>query len=749
MRIIRFLPMLFVLSLFLNLALNFKEVMGKDMTEEKIKKVLLEMTLEEKVGQMTQVTLEVVSKRHDDRAFINKLDMAKLRDAILKYHVGSILNCGGAANTIDNWHEMITTMQNIALKESRLKIPIIYGIDAIHGNNYTKNATLFPQAISMAASRNKDLMKKSGEITAYEMRASGIGWNFYPVLDMGRQPLWSRFWETFGEDVYLTSQMGKAYIEGHQGDDIGAKDKGATCLKHYLGYSFPLNGHDRTPAWIPERMIREIFLPPFEEAVQAGAMTVMVNSAEINGIPTHSDYHILTEILKEELGFKGLVVSDWEDIKRLHTRDRVADSPKEAVRMAVMAGLDMSMVPYDFSFYDQLLELVNEGAVPMSRIDDAVTRILRVKFMLGLFDSAYPDKNLKKNFACAEFTKANLQAAQEVITLLKNDNNTLPLAKDKKVLVTGPTANLLSVMNGGWTITWQGDNESLYPQEKLTVLEAIQQKIGSANVEYEAVSTFSELKDVTAAVQKAQAADAVVLCLGEKNYCETPGNIDNLTLDEAQLNLALELYKTGKPVVLLLIEGRPRVINEIVKGAAAIVMAYLPGMEGGPAIADVLFGDVNPSGKLPFSYPKNPNGYTTYDYKPLEASDVNRYDPQFPFGHGLSYTSFAYSDLRLEKKEINQNQALTVSVKVKNTGKLSGKETVELYLTDLFGSVSRPVKQLKGFEKIELQADEEKEVSFSLNSKAFSFIGREDKRIIEPGEFVVSVGGLSDKFTLK
>jgi beta-glucosidase len=749
MKCFRFFPLVFVLY-----ALNFciekgDNTVTSNAIEEKISKLLSQMTLEEKVGQMTQVTLEVVSDARDPKAITNHINADKLKYAILEKHVGSILNCGGSANTLENWHEIITQIQDVALKNTRLKIPTLYGIDAIHGVTYTRGGTLFPQAISMAATRNRDLIKRAGEITAYEMRASGIPWNFYPVLDMGRQPVWPRFWETFGEDVYLTSEMGRAYIGGHQGTDMGAKDKGAVCLKHYLGYSLPLSGNDRTPAWIPERMLREIFLPPFTEAVKAGAMTVMVNSAEINGIPTHSDHHILTEILKDELGFKGLVVSDWEDIKRLHTRDRVADSPKEAVRMAVMAGMDMSMVPYDFTFYDLLLELAKEGTVPAARIDDAVSRILRVKFMLGLFENAYPDKDLKKKFAAPQFTQGNLEAAREVITLLKNEAGVLPLSKNKKVLVTGPTANLLSVMNGGWTITWQGDDESLYPKDKETVLQAIQKKIGAANVQYEAGCTFDKELNVQAALEKAAQVDAVVLCLGEKTYCETPGNINDLNLDKAQLDFAQKMYATGKPVILLLLEGRPRIINSIVKAAAAIVMGYLPGMEGGPAIADVLFGDVNPSGKLPFSYPKHTAGNTTYDHKPLEDADGNKYDPQFPFGFGLSYTTFAYSDLKLDKSEITGNQSLTARVKIKNTGNRAGKETVELYLTDLFGSVSRPVKQLKGFEKIELQPGEEKEVALVLEPHALSFIGRDNKRITESGEFVVTVGNLTSKFMLK
>ena len=510
----------------------------------------------------------------------------------------------------------------------------------IHGANYTLNSTLFPQAINMAASFNRDLARIAGEITAVETRASGIPWNFYPVLDLGRQPLWPRLWETFGEDVYLASQMGSSYIKGQQGDDFSKHNKVATCLKHYVGYSFPLNGKDRTPAWISERMLREYFLPSFEAGIKAGAKTVMVNSAEVDGIPTHSDYHLLTEVLRNELNFKGFVVSDWEDIKRLYSRDRVADSPKEAVRMAVMAGVDMSMVPYDFTFYELLLELVKEGKVPQSRIDEAVERILTVKMEMGLFANPYPDKSLAKQFASQEFTTANLNAARETITLVKNEDNILPLKKDMKVLVTGPAANLLSSLNSGWTITWQGSEESLYPKEKNTILEAIQKKIGTSNVIYSEGSTFDKEVDIQKAVTSAAGADIIVLCLGEKAYCETPGNIDDLTLEDAQLSLAQAMFKTGKPVVLLMLEGRPRVIRRIVDGSKGIIIGFLPGMEGGDAMADILFGDVNPSGKLPVTYPKYPNAVYHYDYKPLEFFDTNSYDPQWAFGRWLKLYYF-------------------------------------------------------------------------------------------------------------
>lgn len=717
--------------------------------DQRVKDLLAKMTLEEKVGQMTQVTLQVVSKVQGTRNQMHQLDDAKLEEAIKKYHVGSILNVYDVAHSIEYWHEIINKIQNIATKETRLGIPVLYGIDAIHGTTYTKGGTLFPQAISMAATWNSDLEKEAGKITAYETRASGIPWNFYPVMDIGRQPLWPRLWETFGEDVYLASQMGKAYIEGAQGNDLSQPDKIATCLKHYVGYSFPINGLDRTPAWISERMLREYFLPTFEAGIKAGSPTIMVNSAEVDGIPGHANYHLLTEILRNELNFKGLVVSDWEDIKRLYTRDKVATSPKEAVKIAVMAGIDMSMVPTDFSFYDYLLELANEGAVPMWRIDEAVGRILKVKMQLGLFENPFPNIELAKHFGCKEFTDANLEAARESIVLTKNENNILPLSKNLKVLVTGPTANMLSVLNGGWTITWQGNEETLYPQEKNTLLEAIQNKIGKDNVTYIEGTSFDKDINTKLAVAETKNADAVILCLGEPTYCETPGNIFDLTLNKAQLDLVNKIVETGKPVILVMLEGRPRLITEIEPKMNAIVLGFLPGMEGGNAIADVLFGDYNPNGKLPITYPRYPNGITLYDYKPMEDFDGNGYNPLWQFGYGLSYTKFSYSNLKLSSDEINPSDELTVTVDVKNDGKISGKEVVQLYLTDLYGSVSRPNKQLKGFQKVLLNPGETKTVSFKLNKDHFSFIGQDNKRIVEPGEFKLAVQNLTQTFRLK
>jgi beta-glucosidase len=716
---------------------------------EQVEELLSQMTLEEKIGQMTQVTIEVISKTQGSVGQIHELDQAKLEEAITKYHVGSILNVWDVAHSVDYWWEVITRIQDVATKKTRLGIPIIYGIDAIHGASYTLGATLFPQNIGMAATWSPELVRKSAEITALEVRVSGISWNFNPVLGVGRQPLWPRLWETFGEDVYLTSTMGAEYVKGLQGNDLADPEKVAACAKHYLGYSYPLSGKDRTPAWIPDRMLREIFLPPFKAAVDAGAVTIMVNSSEINGIPVHSSHFLLTKLLREELGFEGFVVSDWNDINSLYLREKVAEDQKEAVKMAVLAGIDMSMVPYDFSFYDHLLELVREGSVPMSRIDEAVSRILKVKFRLGLFENPYPDKKLAKKLASKESTAINRQAACEAITLLKNEKQSLPLSKSAKVLVTGPSANLLSVLNGGWTITWQGNEESLYPKDKNTVLAAIRGKIGAQNVLYQPGVDFNEEIDIPAAVQSAKMADVAIICIGEPTYCETPGNIDDLTMSAAQLELVEAIEKTGTPVILVLIEGRPRLINKVVDKADAIIMAYLPGMEGGPAIADVLFGDVNPSGKLPISYPRYPHSLMTYDHKNSETADGKDYDAQWPFGFGLSYTEFVYHDLTIDKMKYSQGEDIHMSVKVTNTGDMTGKEVVQLYVSDLVASITPPVKRLKGFRKVELQPGESKTVEFKLTDDDLSFVGRDNIWIVEPGDFVVSVADLTAKFELK
>jgi beta-glucosidase len=706
------------------------------------------MTLAEKVGQMTQLELKLVTDGDGDNIHV---DPVKLEKAIVQYGVGSILNVKDHALTVDKWRELIGAIQQ-ASQKTRLKIPGMYGIDTIHGATYIQGATLFPQEIGMAATWNPVLMQRVSEIAAAETRAASIPWTFSPVLDMGRQPLWPRFYETFGEDPYLASVMGVAFIRGFEGNDLSSPNHIATSLKHYMGYSLPLSGRDRTPAWIPENYLREYFLPPFAAAVKAGAHTVMVNSAEINGTPGHTNHHVLTDILRGELGFKGFVVSDWQDIQKLVTVWKVAADEKEATRIAVMAGIDMSMVPSDYNFSDLLIQLVKEGAVPQSRIDEAVRRILLVKFQLGLFDHPMTDASTKANFARPESRQISLEAARESMTLLKNDEGILPLAKDKKILVTGPTADTLMSLNNGWTYVWQGDNPDLYPKDRPTILAAIREKAGS-NVTYVPGTSLDKEIDINAAANAARDADLAIVCVGEGAYAETPGNITDLTLSEAQLKLAEAIEATGKPVVLVLVEGRPRIINRIADGANGILMAYNPGNEGGRAVADVLFGDYNPSGKLPFTYPRTPNGLMTYDHKLFETEETSfgnsAFSPQFEFGYGLSYTTFAYSNLQINPESTSANSPVQVSVTVTNTGQRAGEETVILYLRDEVASLTPPGKRVKRFAKISLKPGQHRTLTFTLGHDDFSFIGADNKPTVEPGDFTALVGNLHDKFTVR
>jgi beta-glucosidase len=723
---------------------------GNDIPDptSQVEALLARMTLEEKVGQMTQLEIGMVS---NGKGVKTKIDPVKLEKAVAKYGVGSIINVTDEAFTIDQWHDTIRQIQ-VSAQKNRLKIPVLYGIDSIHGVTYTVGSTLFPQEIGMAATWNPELMKRAAKITALETRACGIHWNFSPVLDVGRQPLWPRFYETFGEDPYLAKVMGVATVLGYEGTNIAAKDHVASCLKHYIGYSAPLSGKDRSPAWIPENYLREYFMPPFQAAIAAGAHTIMVNSGEVNGVPVHASHYLLTEVLRNELGFRGMVVSDWEDIKKLVSQHRVAATEKEATRIAVMAGIDMSMVPSDYSFSDNLVALVKEGAVPQARVNEAVGRILRLKFELGLFDSPMPDSSLKSGFGSAESRAVSLQAARESITLLKNSGNLLPLPKGGKVLVTGPTADSLVSLNNGWSYTWQGAKSELYPKDRLTIRGAIEARVGKQNISYVPGSTLDKEINITEAAEAARNADVAVVCIGEGAYAETPGNIEDLTLDEAQLKLAAAVSATGKPVVIVLVEGRPRIISRIADGAHAILLAYNPGNEGGQAIADVLFGDCNPGGKLPFTYPRHPNAMIAYDHKPYELQDTSFGNvasrPQFEFGYGLSYTTFAYSDLRVEPKAVSEDATIAVSVTVKNTGQRAGNEVVQLYVGDLVASITPPGKRLRRFAKIHLDPAQSKTLEFTLLPSELSFVGPKNKLIVEPGEFEVMIAGLTGRFTL-
>lgn len=719
--------------------------------DKKVEALLSKMSVEEKVGQMTQVTIDLILQD----ASTTEVDVKKLRKALVEKNVGSILNVKGHAYSGEQWHSIISQMQKLAIKETPNKIPVLYGIDAIHGANYIAGSTLFPHNIGMAASRNQDLVKKAAKITAIETRATGIPWNFDPVLDVGRQPLWPRFEETFGEDVYLVSTMGAAAIRGYEEDSLGEMTAVASCMKHFLGYSVPATGKDRTPSYIPDHVLREYILPPFKSAVDAGVSTVMINSGEINGVPVHGSKYYLTTILRDELGFEGVAVSDWEDVIRLHTRHRVADSPKEAVRQAVDAGLDMSMVPVDYSFYDLLLELVKEGTITESRIDESVRRILKLKYKLGLFENALPKKKDLSVLHKAAYDSVALEAALASLTLVKNENNILPLEKGKKVLLAGPSANNLTSLHGSWSYTWQGDDMEQYPKTTLTIKQAIEDKIGKENVVSSAHADYKNAINFDVAQLKKDAAtvDYILLFLGEKAYAESPGVIDDLTLDKNQLKLAEAAIATGKPVVLVMVEGRPRIISSIEEEIPAVLLAYRPSTMGGKGIADVLFGDYNPSGILPFTYPRYPNDIVLYDRKGTEevredvpnAYGTGGFNPQWPFGHGLSYTTFEFNDLKVDKSVFGPNDEILVTVEVKNTGKRHGKVAVDLYSVDLYASISPNAKRLRKFKKIALKAGESQEVSFTVKPEDLSFINREGKRVTEAGAFEFLVGDKSVK----
>ncbi len=725
-------------------AVSRKASPGSQFVEALLKK----MTLEEKVGQMTQVTLDVVSAKGGNGQDLEpqQLDTSMLRQALLQYHVGSILNVGAHGFDRDHWHEIISEIQEVATRDTRLKIPILYGIDAIHGVTYTMGSILFPQEIGLAATWNPDLAHQMGEVTAYETRASYIPWNFSPVLDLGVNPLWPRMYETLGEDPFLGSTMGVALIRGYQGAGPVDKYHVAACMKHYLGYSDPLSGKDRTPAWIPDRFMRQYFLPNFAAAVKAGAMTVMVNSAEINGVPVHASHYLLTDVLRGELGFKGLVVTDWADIKNLHDRHHVAATEEDAVRIAVMAGIDMSMVPYDFSFYNELLDLVKKGAVPESRIDESVRRILQLKYDLGLFDHPVGNPSDYPDFGSEAHRKVAFQAAGEAITLLRNENQVLPLSPGAKILVTGPAANTMRSLDGGWSYTWQGERDDQFASGHHTILAAIRQRIGESRVSYVQGATFDRVLDLDSAVQAAAGVDAVVLCLGESSYAETPGNIDDLDLPQAQIDLARAMAGTGKPVILVLTEGRPRIISQFADQMSGILMAYYLGNEGGDALASVLFGDINPSGKLPVTYPRHANALFHYYRKYAEDDDqgsIDGYHPQFEFGFGLSYTRFTYSGLRLSSDTLRGNQSFTVSVDLTNSGSRKGKEVVELYSGALYGSVTPEVKRLRAFRKVELDPGQTQTIVFTLTPKDLAFIGQDNKPVTESAEYRFQVGPLS------
>ncbi len=740
---------------------------GQDATmERKIDSLLRTISLEQKLGQMAQITLDVIGEGEDiyssDMPF--RFDRVMLDSVIVHYKVGSILNT--ASNTpleVNQWREIVTGIQDVALANGG--IPVLYGVDQVHGVTYTVGGTLYPQQIGLAATFDADLVRELAAVTASESRATGVPWNFAPVLDMGRDQRWSRQWETFGEDTYLVSVLGRAAVEGYQGPDRERipYDKVAACLKHYMGYGSSFSGKDRTPAYIPLNDLKERHFEPFAEAVRAGALSVMVNSGMINGVPVHADHQLLTVWLKEGLEWDGMIVTDWADINNLYTRDKVCSSKKEAVKIAINAGIDMAMIPYELSFCTYLKELVEEGEVPMERIDDAVRRILRLKYRLGLFDDPYPGHQTLEDFASAPHEELARQAALESITLLKNSNGLLPLDKDTKVLVAGPNANSMKNLNGGWTLSWQGEKTPLYTSAYNTILEAVRMIAGDSNVRYEPGITYKEgdppttaiaywkenEPEIDKAVAAAQWADCIVLCLGENSYCETPGNLDDLTLSPGQIELARALGATGKPIILVLNEGRPRIIHSIEPFADAVLQTYLPGNYGGDAVARVLYGDANPCGKLPYTYPRYVNSLITYDHKPSENLDKMHgaydYDAtvsvQWPFGYGLSYTTFEYSDLTVYPEVFSPDDEITVEVTVTNTGELAGKETVMVFSTDLVASITPDVSRLRSFRKIELSPGDKERLTFTIPARCLAFVGRDGNWIVEEGDFIISCGG--------
>ena len=732
-------------------------------TEAKITALLGKMTLEEKVGQMAQVAIDQIgATNYSTKTF--KIDPDKLNDVLVKYKVGSILNTPpGILLGIEEWSKVISDI-NTTAQHTRLKIPVIYGLDDIHGVNYVAGFTSFPQEIAQGATFNRKLSFDAATITAYESRAAGVPWSFSPVLDLGINSMWPRLWETFGEDPYLIAELGAASIKGYQ-EPLGSKEKVSVSLKHYMGYSDPKWGKDRTNAWIPENYLREYFLPSFRAAVKAGARNVMVNSALINGIPGHINKHVLTDILKTELGFTGFVVTDWQDIENIAKRDHIAKDNKEAVMLAINAGIDMSMIPYNYhEFCDDMVALVKEGKVTQARVDDAVRRILRIKYELDLFNTPVTLAANYPKFGSAEFAKASYNTAAEAITLLKNTNNILRLSPTAKILVTGPNANSMRSLNGGWSYTWQGERTEEFTGQYNTILEAVTKKFGKNNVTFEQGVAYKpkgkywedSVVNLDAVANAAANADVVLLCLGENSYTETPGNLNDLNLSSNQLALANALIKTGKRIILVLNEGRPRIISQIEPGVAAIVHTYLPGNYGGDALADILTGDVNPSGRLPITYPRYVNSLTPYLHKysdqtanPQGAYDYSAdFNPQFQFGFGLSYTTFAYSDLHLDKTTFNPDETITISVAVKNTGNKDGKEAVQLFISDLLASLSPDVKRLRGFDKISLKAGETKTVTFKVPVKDLAFVNTNNKRTVEQGDFSVQIAGLRATFTV-
>ena len=726
--------------------------------EAKVEKTLAKMTLDEKIGQMLELNFDIMGKY--DACGSWKLNEAMLDTCISKWKVGSILNAPATrAATVEQWQYWIRLIQEKSMKY--LGIPDIYGLDHNHGVTYTQKGTLFPQPINLAASFNTDLALRGAQITAYESRAANCPWVYNPVVDLGRDPRWPRIYESFGEDAIVNARMVEAEIKGYQGEDpnhLGPYNVG-TSTKHYFAYGAPWTGKDRTPAYVSPQMLREKYFEPFKAAALAGTLTMMVNSASINGVPVHASYEYLTKWLKEDLNWDGMLVTDWADINNLFQREHVAKDKKDAIRIAINAGIDMSMDPYSVDFCVLLKELVNEGKVKMSRIDDAVRRILRVKYRLNLFEQPNTGGKSYNLFGSDEHATVALDAAEESIVLLKNEGNTLPLALGKKILLTGPNANQMRCLNGGWSYTWQGSKAKDLSEQYNTIYEALCNKYGKTNIVLEQGVTYKEdgqyweehTPQIAKAVEAAAKCDIIIACIGENSYTETPGNLTDLWLSENQRNLVKELAKTGKPIILVLNEGRPRLIADIEPLAKSIVHIFLPGNYGADALVNLLCGDANFSAKMPYTYPKEINSLINYDYKVSEEvgtmAGAYDYDAkvilQWPFGYGLSYTSYIYSNLKVDKTSFTADDVLTVSVDVKNTGSQAGKEAVLLYSSDLIASLTPDNKRLRAFDKVALEPGETKTVRFTLPAKDLAFVGADGRWTLEEGTFTLKVGRLT------
>ena len=752
-----------MLALAYTASANVPVIKSDPKIEAQVEQTLKKLTLEEKIGQMMELVTDLFGANDKNGVFY--IDEHKTDSILSRYKIGSILNAPNTcAPTAKQWEKYIAQIQKISMK--RIGIPCVFGLDQNHGSTYTQGGTLFPQNINVAATFNREIARRSAEATAYETRAVSVPWTYSPTVDLGRDARWPRIWENFGEDCYLSSEMGKAMVYGFQGEDPNNIDQYhiATSMKHFMGYGVPWTGKDRTPAYISPADLREKHFAPFLAGLQAGALTVMVNSASVNGMPMHANKEFLTGWLKEETGWDGVLITDWADINNLYTREMVAKDKKDALRIAINAGIDMIMEPYSCDACGYLVELVKEGKIPMSRIDDACRRVLRMKYRLDLFKN--PTQKLKNypKFGGEEFAKLALEGATESMVLLKNEklqdgNSVLPLAKGKKILLTGPNANQMRCLDGGWSYTWQGHRADEFAGKYNTIYEAFCNEYGKENVILNQGVTYNEKgkyweenePQIQGAVDAAKNVDVIVACIGENSYTETPGNLTDLWLSENQRNLVKELAKTGKPVVLVLNEGRPRLIADIEPLAQGIIDILIPGNMGGDALVNLVSGKSNFSGKMPYTYPKEINSLANYDFKKSEevgtmegAYDYNaKITQQWGFGYGLSYTSYQYSNLKVSQSDFRHGDIIKVSVDVKNTGKVAGKESVLLFSSDLISSMVPDGRRLRAFDKIELQPGETKTVTFDLNADDLAFVGYDGKWVLEEGDFKLMIADQS------